>query len=276
MSRSPSRLSITTLTQLGLDPDAELYANAWKQQRLLPPHESRHGLRLRLWKYLLMMLATYNAYVIPMQFAFEVPTKTLADGSRVFRFSVLQLIVQYLLDLAFAFDIFLRFRTSFLPPVEESADPIFDTSRIARRYLRGSFALDSLACFPLDLLAAGAADGGLLSLTAQRLRMNRVLQIARLYTTHRKEVVKLPRVQRLLLLWLIFLLAAHWVSPPQPSTASSPAPSSAPPHRDACPSERMPSALAHARAPAQRSLSRRPLSFGAFTAGVLVVAHRHR
>ncbi len=193
------------------DPDAELYKNLWKQKWLIPPLGSPHSSRLRLWKYVLLFFASYNAYAIPLQLAFEVPVEQLGDGPDAFRLPVAQLVLLYLLDLTFAVDIAVCFRTMYLPPSEEGSDPVTDLHKISRRYQHGWLALDVFACLPIDWFAAGASDGGLQSLTAQWLRMNRLLQMARLYTTHADEIIHLPRLHRLVVLWMIFLLLAHWV-----------------------------------------------------------------
>ena len=127
------------------DPDRELFANLWKQQRLWPPFSNQiHGRKLRRWSYFMLILVLYELIYIPMQIAFRVPVTSAGD----FRTPIAQIVLQYLIDSLFVVDIMIRFKTMFVSPPEEGSELIIDRKLIAQRYRRKSFALDVLACFP--------------------------------------------------------------------------------------------------------------------------------
>lgn len=127
------------------DPDRELFANLWKQQRLWPPFSNQiHGRKLRRWSYFMLSLVLYELIYIPMQIAFRVPVTSAGD----FRTPIAQIVLQYLIDILFVVDILIRFKTMFVSPPEEGSELIIDGKLIAQRYRRKSFALDVLACFP--------------------------------------------------------------------------------------------------------------------------------
>ena len=129
------------------DPEKELFEILWRQRRLLPPYSNRvHGRRLRKWSYWLMLFVLYEAIWIPMQLVFY-----SRDPSYDYRIPVPQVIVQYLIDIAFAVDIFVRFRTLYISGAEEGNELVTDLSKISRRYLRSSFTLDLVACLPSEL-----------------------------------------------------------------------------------------------------------------------------
>ena len=74
-------------------------------------------------------------------------------------------IAEYLIDLSFAFDILIAFRTTF---IKASGNEEFNPRNIAREYVikSSSFTVDLLATIPFELvflavLPAGALDGDL-------------------------------------------------------------------------------------------------------------------
>lgn len=84
-------------------------------------------------------------------------------------------------------DIAIRFRTCIYNEDFDNmeSDVIMDPKVLAVRYLRSSFFVDLLASFPLDWFAGGA---GLRSLTAQCVRLNRVLHMHRVFSVHFDQV----------------------------------------------------------------------------------------
>lgn len=201
------------------DPEHERYHNLWRQQRLIPPyHALIHGLPLRRWSHTLMLLATYELIYIPMQLAFQEPRHVhdaaLPGAEAVFCLPNGQIALQYLIDLCFLLDIMIRFRTMYISNDEYHTNELVTSPQeIARHYLRRSLGVDILACLPTDLLfGAAAASGGICSLSAQGLRLNRLLHLTRLYTVHSREIATLGRVRRLLFAWTMFGLLAHCIA----------------------------------------------------------------
>lgn len=202
------------------DPEHERYHNLWRQQYLIPPYHARvHGLPLRRWSHALMLLATYELVYIPMQLAFQEPrqlpdlVQPVASGGS-FCLASSQVAFQYFIDLCFLLDILVRFRTMYISDDFDHMNELVTSPRdIAVHYLRRSLSIDVLACLPTDLLFASTApEGGICSLTAQGLRLNRLLHLTRLYTVHAREIITLGRVRRIIFAWTMFGLLAHCVA----------------------------------------------------------------
>lgn len=144
-----------------------------------------------------------------------VAARTCADAAGELSLSASQLLLQYLIDAAFLADIAVRFRTMYVSGPTEGNELITDPRRIAAHYTRGTptstFLLDLCASLPIDLLAL-FAPGGVGGLTGQALRLNRLAHVWRVRTVHWEELMKLARLRRLLLLWLVFLLLAHCIA----------------------------------------------------------------
>ena len=134
------------------DPEKELYQNLWNHERLLPPYSSLvHGRPLRRWSRFVMALALYEAIYIPLQLFFREPID-LDVGE--FRMPVAQIVLQYLIDCCFWFDICLRFNTTYISRAVEGNELVTDRQKIAQRYLRSDFSLDLLASTPCALQTA--------------------------------------------------------------------------------------------------------------------------
>ena len=74
---------------------------------------------------------------------------------------------------------------------------------------------------PLELLALGAAPaaerarGGFAAVcshTAVCLRLNRLLHMRRVAVYHGKDILRLTRMRRLVVFWMLFFVLAHWVA----------------------------------------------------------------
>jgi len=84
------------------------------------------------------VLALYNAFSIPFELSFDPEIMRGTDF----------LILNTCIDLIFALDIFIQFRTTFYHPI--TGDEIKDLKVIKRNYLRGRFAIDFLSTVPFD------------------------------------------------------------------------------------------------------------------------------
>ena len=177
------------------DADAEVLANLFRQQGLLPPVDSatQLGRNLRIWALALTMFAVYEAFVITFIIAFSVGNAALFVG------------LGWLIDACFFLDLLLNFRTTFFTPEVEL---IFDRKLIARRYIRGALVLDALALMPFEVLAAPFV--GIETATFKACRVNRLLRVLRLHTVHAGQISRLSRVRRLVIIWACLLLLSHW------------------------------------------------------------------
>ena len=87
-----------------------------------------------------MILATWNAFTLPIELAFE------PEVSK----STFNTILNSLIDLIFCIDILIVFRTI---TTGEDGEAVTDQKTIAIKYLKGSFWVDLLSTVPLDSLA---------------------------------------------------------------------------------------------------------------------------
>eukprot|EP01048_Picozoa_sp_COSAG05_P017412 COSAG05_NODE_2368_length_3166_cov_220.486677_3_plen_318_part_00 len=103
------------------------------------------GYRL-LWDIVLMVLLLYVAIVIPARVCFDIKVQI---GSVTFWYEAF-------IDVCFATDIFVNFRTGFIGP---EGLLVVSPRAISRKYLRGWFAIDFLAVLPFSYLAILFGDG---------------------------------------------------------------------------------------------------------------------
>ena len=101
------------------DAEREIAANLWRHHRLLPP-SSRFKER---WDLMILLFVLYNCVAIPMQIAFAISQ------------TIPHLVIDYLIDVAFAVDIAINFRTAFY---NEHYEMVMDKRDIAKRYIRES------------------------------------------------------------------------------------------------------------------------------------------
>ena len=96
--------------------------------------------RLTNWELYVIILALYNCFFIPFELAFQ--PEELAG----MQFTILNSVI----DLMFAIDIFISFRTSFYDPI--TGDEIKSTDVIGKKYIKGRFSIDFLSTVPFDNL----------------------------------------------------------------------------------------------------------------------------
>jgi len=104
---------------------------------LIIPHYNRTKV---MWDIFVMALAVYNSFLVPFQVSF----KPLILESAIF--SVLDVFI----DIFFALDILVHFRTTF--PNPRTGDVVFHGRRIFFHYLFGRFAIDFIATLPFELI----------------------------------------------------------------------------------------------------------------------------
>ena len=129
---TPSRVGTSTGIVEEEDPDREIYRNLWQQRRLMPPKGSPYSKRHH-WRNFLLVLVAYEQMYIPLQLAFHLPRPDPGDE---FQLPLIQLLLQYCIDLCFMVDIALVFRTTLLGKAEEGSQIITDLSVSARAHTR--------------------------------------------------------------------------------------------------------------------------------------------
>ena len=160
------------------------------------------------WDSAILGLAAFSCVLIPFQSVFQ---------GEVFRASSL---LVYAIDLIFLLYIGLNFLTTF----SHEGAIVTAPRQIARRYLRSVFALDLIACLPLDMLLLAHADvsiGG--TSVVLLLRLLRLFRVVRMFVIFRRwarmgrinpgylRIAKFAAVMALLIHWLAcgwFLIAS--------------------------------------------------------------------
>lgn len=99
---------------------------------------SQNDPRKTYWELFVIVLALYNAFSIPFELSFD-PKEM--EGTNF-------LIINSFIDLLFAFDIFVQFRTTFYHPI--TGDEVKELKVIKANYLRGRFLIDFLSTVPFD------------------------------------------------------------------------------------------------------------------------------
>jgi len=124
-----------------------------------------------------------------------------------------------LVDVTFLVDIVINFRTGFF----EEGQFVIDSTRIARKYLTGSFTIDLIGSFPLSLVLIAMDDDGENNAAARLnrqlrflriVKLNRLLRLVKLSKNlrHVEMVIKFnPSVMRLTKLFIMMLLFSHWL-----------------------------------------------------------------
>lgn len=160
----------------------------------------KHNSSFRLnWDLFIMLLAIYNCISIPFDTAFE-PEVT-----------VFYTVFEVIIDILFAADVVINFRTSFVHP--KTGLEVVEGKAIAMNYiLSGRFWIDLLATIPFERVYSVFADGassstlellGLLKLI-RLLRLGRVIRYMKFKTGLKIGI-------RIIQLLFFLLLIVHWI-----------------------------------------------------------------
>ncbi|CAI2372991.1 unnamed protein product [Moneuplotes crassus] len=156
---------------------------------------SGDGFRVK-WDLLVIFLAVYSCFVVPIQVAFE-PS---------FDQSLFFIIPDLFVNMVFFIDILISFRTTYIH--SKTGEEITDLRIIGKNYLKCRFWLDFLAIIPFDYIGkmlVSKSSSGLLQLFSL-LKLVRVLRLGKLISIMKvKDDIKLS----LRLLKLIFFLCIY-------------------------------------------------------------------
>jgi len=170
---------------------------------------------LFVWQCIVNVAVSWVAIVAPLQAAFD----------EQFEQELLWALANLVVDLIFLADIFVSFRTGFY----HDGVLVMDPERVARKYLRGRFALDVIVCTPYVWFVSGDTFDGDFDYHSGSATLVRIVRLVRLLrvvprllrndarrvkrtTSLFLDVLRFnPSVARVCQLLLLVLLAAHWV-----------------------------------------------------------------
>ena len=92
------------------------------------------------WDIVILVISVWNSFSIPIDIAFAPP---------VFE-EMPNVVVNHIIDIVFAFDIILHFRTTIVN--DATGEEIMEPKKIAITYLKGRFIIDLLATVPFDTI----------------------------------------------------------------------------------------------------------------------------
>ena len=161
------------------------------------------GFKVR-WDLLIMVLAIWNCFMIPIQVAYDPP----------FMNTILFLMQNYIIDFLFFMDIVVNFRTSFIH--SKTGEEIFTKKEIIKNYLKRRFWVDLLATIPFDTIGSlmfSSANTSLLQLFSL-LKLARVLRLSRIiaYLNVGNEIKMSLKLFKLVFFLLLYLhcLGCAW------------------------------------------------------------------
>ena len=140
-------------------------------------------------------LVVYTCIAVPLDVSFNFVTYMAADDLTA------MFIVDRVVDVCFAIDIAINFRTAFYSAENEL---VLDGKQSARQYSLSWFPIDLISTIPFEIFAGdnGAAIG--------ILKLPRLLRLGRLLK--RLDRLRAANIIRVLKLIFVFLLLAHWVA----------------------------------------------------------------
>ena len=167
------------------------------------------------WDLIVMFLATYNCFQIPIEVAFDpvVLEQPILKGFGVF------------IDLMFFVDMIISFRTTYID--ERTGQEVKDLKMLANYYLRNQFLIDFLATVPFDTFAELIlGDAGFFKFLGA-LKLVRVMRLSKVITYLRsteetKAILQLCKLVFYLIMyvhcfgcgwWLIVVRKSAWIPP---------------------------------------------------------------
>lgn len=155
-----------------------------------------------IWDIVIILLSLWNCFTLPVDIAFQPAS---FDSAQI-------VIFNNFIDVLFAIDIIINFRTSIINDIQ--SEEITDAKRIAINYIKTRFFLDILASIPFDsLISIGETSrrGGISDNFAllSMLKIFRILRFTRIISyLNATENVKLSLKLFKLSFYLIIYL--HW------------------------------------------------------------------
>ena len=121
------------------------------------------------WDLIVILLAVYNSFSIPLGLAFAPPS---------YEYTWVK-VLNWLIDVCFFFDIVLSFRTSYFNPI--TGAEVFDPKMIAKNYLKGRFWIDLISTIPFELIdQIVSTNNSKIGSVFSCLKLIRILRLGRL------------------------------------------------------------------------------------------------
>lgn len=153
------------------------------------------------WDLIVIILAIYNAIMIPFEFAFTPDYIT----------TVYYEIADYMIDILFFLDVIINFRTTYVN--QKTGLEVTNWFKIAVKYIFfGRFLIDILATIPFDLLI-----NLMVSTKSNNFRLFGLLKLIRLLRlgriiTYLKVKSNLKSTFKILQLLFLLLILVHWTA----------------------------------------------------------------
>jgi hypothetical protein len=122
------------------------------------------------WDFIIMLIATWNAFTLPLEISFEPPS--LVD-------STFYKVLSWLIDFCFLVDIVVVFRT--LVTSDEDGSLVSEKGFIAMKSLKGDFCIDLLSTIPFDSVVQLFTEAE----TARSFKVFGILKLVRLLRLNR-------------------------------------------------------------------------------------------
>ena len=151
---------------------------------------------IKHWNNFVILLAMYNAVLIPLQLFYDVKGHSAIRGEAIS-------FIDACVDLFFLVDIVITFRTTFLDP--KQSIEVKDPHAIGKRYLRGGFTIDLISSVPFSSLIK--TNSGVLTYLLDALGLLKLLRLTRLYSVvQRSNLPQDIKVYLKVVMMAIFLL----------------------------------------------------------------------
>lgn len=184
--------------------EEEIARNLWANHKMLPPDSPFK----KWWNVVVVLLVMYNTLFIIIVICFN---KYRSDGLYWYDASsdtldVTPMVFDYLVDIFFAVDIYLTFRTTFF---DQENELVLDKKVISRTYLKSWFPVEFIATIPFELFGL-AEKSPRLVVPVKVIRLLRLAKVLRQINVHNNVL----RVSQMLTLFLVFahIVGSIWWS----------------------------------------------------------------
>ena len=157
------------------------------------------------WDLFVMVLATINVLLVPIDVGFE----PASFQSLIFK------VFNYFIDFIFFVDILVSFRTSYINP--RTGSEVLDLKHVASYYLKTNFTVDLLATIPFDTIgeAVFSSENATFKIFGA-LKLVRVLRLSKIIaylraTEELKAFLKLIKLVFFLMIYMHCLACIWWM-----------------------------------------------------------------
>jgi len=190
--------------ELDRNVEEEIARNLWANHKMLPPDSPFK----KWWNRIVVLLVMYNTLFLIIVICFQ---KYNGDGLYWYdhatdTLDVTPMVFDYLIDVFFAADIYLTFRTTFF---DQENELVLDKKVISRTYLKSWFPVELIATIPFELFGLCEKKPRLV-VPVKVIRLLRLAKVLRQVNVHNNVL----RVSQMLTLFLVFahIVGSIWWS----------------------------------------------------------------